>query len=97
MNHVDAVLRDVRWAKVSPAAAEADYGVVLSTDGGPAGRDRDSSGDSVKVDIAATEELRARLRAARQAGRPFFDRGPGYAQLSGGAPSSDYDHPTEDA
>jgi N-methylhydantoinase B len=89
---VDAVVRDVRWAKVSPAAAEADYGVVLSMDGGPAGMDRDLSWGSMKVDIAATEELRARLRAARDAGRPFFDRGPGYAQLSGGSPSSDYDH-----
>ncbi len=41
------------------------------------------------VDVAASDELRSRLRAARaeriaRLGDPFFDRGPGYARLSGG-------------
>jgi N-methylhydantoinase B len=89
---VEAVLRDVRWAKVSPASAEADYGVVLREQPGPT--EEDSSWNSVTVDVAATERLRARLRAARGHDRPFFDRGPGYAQLSGGATSSSYDHLT---
>jgi N-methylhydantoinase B len=49
------------------------------------------------VDVAASDALRARLRAEREAaapgGAPFFDRGPGYARLSpDGSPSSPYDH-----
>jgi len=41
------------------------------------------------VDVAASDALRSRLRAARaeriaRLGDPFFDRGPGYARLSGG-------------
>jgi hypothetical protein len=41
------------------------------------------------VDVAASDDLRSRLRAARaeriaRLGDPFFDRGPGYARLSGG-------------
>jgi N-methylhydantoinase B len=41
------------------------------------------------VDGASSDELRSRLRAARaeriaRLGDPFFDRGPGYARLSGG-------------
>jgi N-methylhydantoinase B len=77
----EAVLRDVRWGKVSAAAASADYGVVLT-----------GSGDELALDTAATTELRARLLADTPADQPFFDRGPGYAELSGGAQSSDYDH-----
>jgi N-methylhydantoinase B len=82
-----AVARDVRDGKVSPAGARDDYGVVLTgvvlTGGG--------GGDSVTAgppadpapDLAATAELRARLRGERgPAG--FFDRGPGYPRLSGG-------------
>jgi N-methylhydantoinase B len=66
---VDHVRRDVLWAKVSRAAAEQDYGVVVS---GP--------DDAPEVDHDATSTLRARLREER--GEPaFFDRGPGYAQL----------------
>ena len=73
------VVRDVAWRKVSPAAALAAYGVVLtgSVDDGTLG-----------FDAAAT--------AAERAGRPpaataFFDRGPGYARLSGGAAHADVD------
>jgi N-methylhydantoinase B len=76
----EAVLRDVRWGKVSAAAARADYGVVLT-----------GSGDELALDAAATTALRAELVAARPADQPFFDRGPGYAVLSGGAESSAYD------
>ncbi|MEO6504121.1 MAG: hydantoinase B/oxoprolinase family protein, partial [Jatrophihabitantaceae bacterium] len=83
---VEAVLRDVRWGKVSLAAARADYGVVLTGSG--------EELDELAVDGAATAELRERLAAARPAGQPFFDRGPGYATLSGGAESSAYDHLT---
>ncbi len=73
---VEDVLRDVRWGKVSPTGAEVDYGVLLDGDA---------------VDAAATEALRTRLRAERPADAPFFDRGPGYAQLSGGASSAEFD------
>jgi N-methylhydantoinase B len=76
-----AVLRDVRWGKVSAGGARADYGVVLT-----------GSGEDVAVDGEATVRLREELRAARPGDQPFFDRGPGYARLSGGARSSDYDH-----
>lgn len=76
------VARDVRWGKVSVAGARNDYGVVL--DGVRAG--------TVTVDEAATEKLREEMRVERQraidAGEQawFFDRGPGYAKLSGGEP-----------
>jgi N-methylhydantoinase B len=83
----EAVLRDVRWGKVSAAAARSDYGVVLT------GIDGDL--DELAVDVAATTALRTELAAARPADRPFFDRGPGYATLSGGAESSEYDHLTQ--
>jgi N-methylhydantoinase B len=77
---VEAVLRDVRWGKVSIGAARDSYGVVIT-----------ESGDGVGVDHAATAELRTRLRSDRPAERPFFDRGPGYARLSGGAEASSFD------
>jgi N-methylhydantoinase B len=48
------------------------------------------------VDVEASESLREQLRTARAArhaagGQPFFDRGPGYARLSGGADYPDVD------
>ena len=76
----DAVLRDVLWAKVSVGAAERDYGVLFTGVG--VGR---------VVDEAATVALRAKLRAGRPAAEAFFDRGPGYARLSGGSASSEWD------
>jgi len=52
-----AVLRDVRNQLLSPAKAEADYGVVIDT-----GR--------WEIDAAATRERRDRIRAARHWDRP---------------------------
>lgn len=68
-----SVLRDVRWGKVTVGAATDDYGVVLT-----------GEGDTLAVDETATAALRTSLRAARPEVEPFFDRGPGYALLSGG-------------
>jgi N-methylhydantoinase B len=77
---VDDVLRDVRWGKVSTRGALDDYGVVIAH-------------DDVEpfVDAPATQELRAERRARRTGDEPFFDRGPGYARLSGGARHADVD------
>jgi N-methylhydantoinase B len=69
---VSAVVRDVLWGKVSVVGARDDYGVVVT--GEP---------DAPAADHDATESLRAQLRADRPEA-PFFDRGPGYARLSGG-------------
>jgi len=78
---VELVAQDVRWGKVSAAGARRDYGVVLAAgeDGEPA------------ADLAATEELRAAMRAERPGDQPFFDRGPGYPRLAGGASHADVD------
>jgi N-methylhydantoinase B len=74
---VDEVLRDIAWRKVSVAGARDDYGVVVRDDG--------------TADAEATEALRESLRAARTGEEPFFDRGPGYARLSGGAAFNEFD------
>jgi N-methylhydantoinase B len=74
------VVRDVEWRKVSVGAARDDYGVVLTLVDATAA-----------VDEAATEALRTERRGARTGDEPFFDRGPGYARLSGGAPYADVD------
>jgi N-methylhydantoinase B len=76
----DEVLQDVRWGKVSLAGARGDYGVVLS--GTP---------DDPVLDAPASDLLRGQLAAAVSADAPFFDRGPGYATLSGGSASADVD------
>jgi N-methylhydantoinase B len=65
----DEVARDVAWGTVSAAGAREDYGVVM--DGG-------------RVDEAASEARRTAIRRQRSGDEPFFDRGPGYAKLSGG-------------
>jgi len=70
------VLRDVAWGKVSVAGAWDDYAVRV-VDGA--------------VDEVASDAERERRRADRPAVRPFFDRGPGYAALAGGAPHADVD------
>jgi N-methylhydantoinase B len=74
------VVRDVLWGKVSRAGAERDYGVVIV---GP--------DDDPAVDRGATTVLRDRVREQRPAEQPFFDRGPGYARLSGGAAAAEVD------
>jgi N-methylhydantoinase B len=77
---VVAVVRDVEWGKVSAEGARTDYGVVLTVADGV-----------VTVDGPATDALRAKLRSCRTGGEPFFDRGPGYARLSGGKGFADVD------
>jgi N-methylhydantoinase B len=75
------VVRDVAWEKVSPGAAEGDYAVALT---GTA-----EAGD-LAHDPGATAAMRAHRRAGRRT-RPFFDRGPGYARLSGGDEAAEDD------
>jgi N-methylhydantoinase B len=74
------VVRDVVWRKVSPEAALADYGVVLtgSAEDGPTG--------SGPAPLGYDERATAAERAGRaRTDEAFFDRGPGYAELAGGA------------
>jgi N-methylhydantoinase B len=49
------------------------------------------AGDQLGIDLAATTRLRDDLREGRGDNEPFFDRGPGYARLSGGAASPECD------
>jgi N-methylhydantoinase B len=80
----DEVVRDVVWGKVSVEGAAADYAVVVRRDG-----------DDVVLDEPGSDALRAERRAdarpADGAAVPFFDRGPGYTWLSGGAAYADVD------
>jgi N-methylhydantoinase B len=75
-----AVVRDVLWGKVTRDAAAQDYGVVVI-----------GSADAPSVDDQATRARRDALRDTRPSERPFFDRGPGYARLSGGPSAADVD------
>ena len=75
------VVRDVVWRKVSPEGALRDYGVVLTGS---------LEGDDLGHDATATDETRANRRAEGTE-QPFFDRGPGYARLAGGATSAEVD------
>jgi N-methylhydantoinase B len=72
----DEVLRDIAWGKVSVAGAWADYGVRVV--------------DGI-LDEAVSDGERAQRRADRSGEEPFFDRGPGYVQLSGGRQYADVD------
>ncbi len=74
---VEEVLQDIAWLKVSVEGARRDYGVVVDEDG--------------DADLTATDALRGEMRAARTGEEPFFDRGPGYATLSGGAAFNEFD------
>jgi len=76
----DEVERDLSWGKVSFAGARDGYGVVAS-----------GTKESVVIDAAASDALRESLRSRRSGQEPFFDRGPGYAELSGGATSASVD------
>ena len=77
---VDEVLRDIRWGKVSLGGAHEDYAVVVT-----------GLVDAPVLDEAATDSLRRHRRESRPTEQPFFDRGPGYARLSGGATSAAVD------
>jgi N-methylhydantoinase B len=77
---VAAVVRDVEWGKVSVDGARTDYGVAMTVADGV-----------VTVDGPATDSLRAEKRSRRTGDEPFFDRGPGYARLSGGKAFADVD------
>ncbi len=72
----DEVLTDIAWGKVSLEGAWADYAARV-VDGA--------------VDRTASDVERARRRAQRPATEPFFDRGPGYAALAGGATHAEVD------
>ncbi|WP_082375603.1 hypothetical protein [Pseudonocardia sp. HH130629-09] len=77
-----AVARDVLWRKVSAAAALADYGVVLTGD---------LDDGTLGFDAGATTAERACRAVWSRDDDPFFDRGPGYATLAGGAAHADVD------
>jgi N-methylhydantoinase B len=68
----ELVALDVMQGKVSVESASDEYGVVL----------RRTGNDLFEADGSATLLLREELRAGRGF-VPFFDRGPGYRQLSG--------------
>jgi N-methylhydantoinase B len=76
----DEVERDLSWGKVSFDGANADYGVVAS-----------GTRELVVIDAAASDVLRQSMRSQRSGQEPFFDRGRGYARLSGGAASAAVD------
>jgi N-methylhydantoinase B len=76
----EEVERDLRWGKISFAGARRDYGVVA-----------DGSKDEPVIDVMASIELREKLRSTRTGTEPFFDRGPGYARLSGGRDFAEVD------
>ena len=96
-----AVLRDVLDGKVSLRAAEQEYGVVLTTTRVADRRapvtavHADGTDDTLTVDTAATTQRRERLRDGSGDGA-FFDRGPGYARLAGGATRAVFDTMSED-
>ncbi len=77
-----AVVRDLLWTKVSPQSAHDDYGVVIT--GSVADGD-------VTYDADLTRARRDEMRGVRAEREPFFDRGPGYASLSGGAAAAEVD------
>jgi N-methylhydantoinase B len=76
----EEVERDLRWGKISFAGARRDYGVVA-----------DGSKDEPVIDVMASIELREKSRSTRTGTEPFFDRGPGYARLSGGRDFAEVD------
>ena len=86
----ELVVRDVVWRKVSPEAALADYGVVLT--GTLDGDDPDHLEHvAYDADATARERRRRGLESPGDLEAPFFDRGPGYARLAGGATHAEVD------
>jgi len=69
----EAVVRDVRWNKVSAEAALHDYGVVLTGS---------LDDDTLSYNPLATETERVSRTGEDTA---FFDRGPSYGTLAAGA------------
>ena len=89
---VAGALRDygVVMASVSPDARPDALEVAFGLDSASSSFDAaavDQAGAGFEVDAAATEELRETMRATRGS-QPFFDRGPGFAQLAHGATSA---------
>jgi N-methylhydantoinase B len=76
------VVRDVVWHKVSTAAALGSYGVVLTGS---------VEGDDLSWDAEATAAEREGRRSGSSGVEAFFDRGPGYARLAGGATHAEVD------
>jgi N-methylhydantoinase B len=73
------VVRDVVWRKVSAEAARTDYGVVLI-------------GSAEAEDLGYDADATVAERSGRgRSSDAFFDRGPGYARLAGGAAYADVD------
>ena len=72
----DEVLTDIAWGKVSVDGAWADYAVRV-VDGA--------------VDRTTSDVERDHRRAQRPTTEPFFDRGPGYPALAGGATHAEVD------
>jgi N-methylhydantoinase B len=58
--------------RVSPASAEADYGVLFA---------KDSTPDQPKIDLAATKQRRADIEKTRTTPAPMIDRGEGYEKM----------------
>jgi N-methylhydantoinase B len=69
---LELVLRDVVEGRVSLAAAEADYGVVL---------DHAGAAEQYVIDEAATQRRRAEMAQAQDTPRPMIDRGEGYEKM----------------
>ena len=74
------VVRDVVWRKVSPEAALAAYGVVLT-----------GSLDDDTLGVRRRRRPPPSAPPARPPSEAFFDRGPGYARLAGGAHHAEVD------
>ena len=70
-----------------PDALEVAFGLDRVGGFSDGTTDFGESGASFDVDTAATEDLRATMRATRGS-TPFFDRGPGFARLAQGATSA---------
>ena len=69
---LEMVLRDVIEGRVSPASAEADYGVVFA---------KASMPDAPQIDEAATDKRRAELAKNQVTPAPMIDRGEGYEKM----------------
>jgi N-methylhydantoinase B len=69
---LELVLRDVIEGRVSPASAEADYGVVFK---------HADKADQPEIDEAATKQRRDEMVKARNIPTGMIDRGEGYEKM----------------